>query len=417
MKPRIEAVAAALWAAGCSFAIGDIPLPQSAPHDTGLLARDMRGADGPIPLDLGGMDLGPDGARPPDAASDAPVPPPDGPRPVDAAPTDGPVPDMPPDAALPPVVDIGTLAGVWHLYGAVSAEVDFVFEAQLTINQVGVARLLAPDGTALNDPAPLRPDPIDGRLVELHLFPIAGSVRGTLDPVSGVGVLASSDDPSFVLAVRPGEVRADVPTGVFSHAWMAVNPGFGEIGVLSRVNELYSEGDRRTSGGQSPQAQVFEREDADPARHRMAPAEGTPPELDRVMTGVGGFGAVGLVRRLGVGVGLAVAWSAEGSNRRGPPAQRAFCAAMLRRELGVEVRSTGAEFRVDSTVLFDNGDVAEVFRLPGLFEVDGAESLIGVANGMALVEPDERAYMLLPATINPRSVDWGMAACVRVEPQ
>ena len=413
MIPRFEIIAVALCVAGCSLAIGDIALPsRSGPRDViNLTPRDLGAPDVPIALDLAVRDAGADFEQP-DAARDA------GSVDVRVADVSAPdaAPDLGPDAAPPPVVDIAGFAGVWHLYGAISEDADdFVFEAQLVVNAVGVAGLLAPDGSPLNDPAPLRPDPEDGALVQLHLFPIGGAVRGTLDPVSGVGVLVAEDPPALVLAVRPGDARLEIPTGVFAQSWMAADPGYAELGVLSRVDEIYREGDRRTSRGEGPPPQVFVREDAAPVRHRLAPGDGTPPDLDRVLTAVGGFGAVGLVRSAGAGVGLAIAWSAQGSDLPTPSEHRAFCGGRVRDAGGRGSRATDAQFRADSSILFEGGEVATVARLGGLFDIQGAGVVIGVDSGLALVSPDERAYVLLPATIAPSVVSWGLGACVRVD--
>lgn len=414
MKLRIELALVALCAAGCSLVIGDISLPARQGSDLPPLpARDMAvttdaGPDGRVPSDMGaddgavGLDLAPPDVGPGDMA----------PPPPDAA-----IPDaLLPDAAPPPTVDIGTLAGVWHLYGAVADDLDFVFEVQLVVNAVGAARVLAPDGTPLNDPAPLRPDPEDPLLVQLHLFPVARLVRGTIDPVSGIGVLAGSDPPTFVLAVRPGDARSVIPApSLFSQSWMAVRPGYAELGVLSQVADFYTEGDRHSTREEPLEAQVFVREDTDPVRHQLTPAEGTPPEFDRVVTAVGGFGAIGLVRREGVGVGLTVVWTTQDSNLAAPPVQRAFCAGVAPGVMGtVEVRAGDAQFGADGSLVFAEGQ-AQVVRLSGIYDVQGLQPLLGTERGIAVVSPNERAYVLMPATVSPPAVTWGLGACVRVE--
>ena len=87
----------------------------------------------------------------------------------------------------------------------------------------------------------------------------------------------------------------------------------------------------------------------------------------------------------------------------------------MRDAVGVGSRATDAQFRADSSILFEGGEVATVARLGGLFDIQGAGVVIGVDSGLALVSPDERAYVLLPATIAPSVVSWGLGACVRVD--
>lgn len=391
--------------AGCSLIVSGIDLPDDT-HDAEVSVDAERDA---------APDLGPDAT--PDATLDAEV---------DAAPDAAP--DLGPDADLDATLDAEVdqavdmlapdaavlpprqLAGRWHLYGISGAE--GVFEAALTINVLGAARLESINGEPLTDPVPLdgvAPAPF----VAVGLGAYAERVEGILDPVSGAGVLVAGTAVAFASREQVPRPEDLIQAGYFAHAYYPPEPGTGVFGVLGVLpdSSAWVEGARQVDSGETP-TQLNLTQETTAIRHILNSPD---PLARRHLTPIlDGRGALGITRRNQADWGIALLWNSQPVANL-PPDGTWFCGGVVRENGGAVTRHRVARIEGESLVWAEGGRATLRLESGVAQVIAHSDPFFGQPAATAVPDASGRLFALFDRDPTTATVGWGFALCVRAD--